>query len=178
MANNIQIKDGNGNLVTVRSTDDGTTAQIPNTRLADATAANFAAIKPASTPAALTDTGLVVSPNPNSPLSKPTAGSPIRNLAATVKAIKSAAGVLYGLQILNNQGAACYVQVFDAAVASVTLGTTLPDLEVLVAANSYLNVPLPAFGVPFGNAIAVASTTLEGGSVGSAAGVMLFPQWA
>lgn len=41
MANNFVVKDGNGNALTIRSTDDGTTAQIMNTRIADATAANF-----------------------------------------------------------------------------------------------------------------------------------------
>jgi hypothetical protein len=110
MSNNYVVKDGNGSSLTIRSTDDGGGNQIPNVRLADATAANFmppmdaaaragyifvtngtqtlptgdaaarkifvaptdgtntATVKAASTAAVATDTGLVVSPHPSSPV--------------------------------------------------------------------------------------------------------------
>lgn len=41
MSANISIKDGNGSAVTMRTTDDGSGAQIPMVRLTDATGANF-----------------------------------------------------------------------------------------------------------------------------------------
>jgi hypothetical protein len=102
----------------------------------------------------------------------------LRNAAATVTDVKVSAGTLYGLQVVNNQGAAAYIQVFNLAHASVTLGTTTPDLEMLVPANSALTYPIPATGIAFTTAISVASTTTEGGLTGSAAGVQLFAQYA
>lgn len=107
-----------------------------------------------------------------------TAKVALRNLAATLTAIKSSEGQLCGLQVLNNQAAAAYVQLFDAATGSVTLGTTAPAMEVLAPATSQVNVPLPDGGVWFDVAISAASTTTEAGATGSAAGVMVFAQIA
>ena len=101
-----------------------------------------------------------------------------RNLAATVQAVNASAGALYGITILNDQAAlACYVQLFNVASGSVTLGTTTPDLEYRVPASTSLTIPIPSPGIAFGTALSVASTTLEGGSVGSVAGVMVFIQY-
>jgi hypothetical protein len=135
-------------------------------------AASIMAVKAASTAAALTDPAAVVALSPNSPVTK----AKFRSLSHVQQSIKASAGVLFGVQIVNNQGAACYVQIFDAA-AGVTLGTDEPVMEFLVPANTQVNVPLPAQGVAFGTGIRVASTTTEMGSTGSAAGVMLFAQY-
>jgi hypothetical protein len=97
-----------------------------------------------------------------------------RDLGATPVALKAAAGTLLGLSILNNQGAAAYIQIFDVATGGVTPGTTNPDLEILVPANSQKDVVLPSFGVPFSTAITIISTTTEKGAVASAAGVQAF----
>lgn len=96
-----------------------------------------------------------------------------RGLAATVEAIKAAPGTLYGLGIYNGSAASAFVQVFDNTTGNVTLGTTVPDIELEVPATSFLHVPLPALGVAFGTAISVASATAAGGGTGSAAGVNL-----
>jgi hypothetical protein len=64
------------------------------------------------------------------------------------------------------------------AIGSITLGTTTPDLEILVGATSQVNVPLPPQGIPFSTAISIASTTGEKGSSGSSAGVQVFAQYA
>lgn len=99
-----------------------------------------------------------------------------RDLGATVQSVKaSAAAILMGVSIVNNQAAAIFVQVFDIATAGgVTLATTNPDYEFVVAANSSLVPVWPAGGVKFRNGIQVASTTTEKGLTGSAAGVQTF----
>ena len=101
----------------------------------------------------------------------------VRNAGAAAS-IKTAPGNLYGLQVVNAQAATAFVQVFDAAVGAVTLGTTPPDLELQVAANSAASLPVPLEGINFANAITVASTTAEAGSSASAAGVQVFAQYA
>ncbi len=104
---------------------------------------------------------------------RPRTKSKIRNLNATVVAVKASAGVLYAVQILNTTGAACYVQIFDKAAGSVVLNTDTPDLEYLVALGAQLLVPL-GDGANFTTAISIASTTTEQGLTGSASGVMVF----
>lgn len=98
-----------------------------------------------------------------------------RNLAATVQAVKAAAGVVTGVEVVNNQAAATFIQLFDKAAGSVVLGTDTPDLEYQVPANGSINIEIgDDNGTQFNTAISVAATTLEGGSVGSAAGVQAF----
>jgi hypothetical protein len=97
----------------------------------------------------------------------------LRNVVGTAVAIKAAPGTLYGLTIVNNTAAACFVQLFDVATSGVTPGTTTPDLEFQVAANSSLVPALPACGVSFAAAISAISATAEGGGTGSATGVQV-----
>lgn len=101
----------------------------------------------------------------------------LRNAGAAA-AVKATPGNLYGVQVVNNQAATAFVQVFDAAVGGVTLGTTTPDLEIQVAANATASLSAPPEGINFAAAITVASTTTEGGAVASAAGVQVFAQYA
>lgn len=94
-----------------------------------------------------------------------------RNVGAA-QGVLSRQFTLYGVSVLNNQAAAAFVQFFDAASAgSVTLGTTIPLEEWMVAANSQLVVPFPVNGEQFLSGLVVASTTTELGAVPSAAGV-------
>ena len=97
-----------------------------------------------------------------------------RNLAGTVTAVKATAGILKTVTVVNNQAAVAFVQIFNVAAGSVTLGTTTPDWEIQVAANSSVTVNFAPDGLSCGTAISVASTTAEGGGTGSAAGVMVF----
>jgi hypothetical protein len=101
---------------------------------------------------------------------------PVRlaNLGAVAAVRNSINGTLNGLSIINNQAAAIFVQIFDVATAgAVTLGTTVPNLEFNLAANATL-VPNLGPGMRFRTGLQMASTTLEGGAVASAAGVMVF----
>jgi hypothetical protein len=81
---------------------------------------------------------------------------------------------LMGISIVNNQAAVIFVQVFNALIANVTLGTTVPDYEFSVAASTSVVVPLPACGIRFGAGITAGSTTTEKGATPSAAGVQVF----
>jgi hypothetical protein len=120
---------------------------------------------------ALTDDALVVQLSPNSPVTL----AKFRDLG-TQQNVKSSPGTLFGVQILNNGVADCYVQMFNASGA-VTLGTEEPVLEFRVPAGQQQNVPIPDRGIAFTTGIRVASTTAEKGSSASAAGVMVFAQY-
>ena len=139
------------------------------------TAAAVAKVTTDSSPLALTDSGLVVALSPNSSVVKYKA----RDVSGTVLAVKASAGVLYGIQVINDQASlTAYLQIFDLAAGSVVLGTTDPDLEFRIKASNMLEfVGLAQLGVRFSSAISIAVTTLEKGSVGSAAGVQVFLQY-
>ena len=81
---------------------------------------------------------------------------------------------LYGLTVTNAQAAVIFIQLFDALLASVTLGTTVPDWEFSIAASTSLAVPLPANGIVFHSGLVAGSTTGEKGATPSAAGVQAF----
>lgn len=84
-------------------------------------------------------------------------------------------GNLIGIQVLNNQGAATFVQLFDALLANVTLGSTNPDWEFSVPANTTTAFnPLPGPGLKFRTGIVVGAATAEKGGTPSAAGVQVF----
>lgn len=86
-------------------------------------------------------------------------------IGATKTAIKASAGQLYGYYIYNANASVVYVQVFNAASASVTLGTTAPDLSLGIPATSAANVEFTN-GIAFGTAITIAITTTRSGSTG------------
>jgi hypothetical protein len=107
----------------------------------------------------------------------PATKSKQRNLGALVQ-IKSTPGAIKAIHVENTQAAtAAWIQVFDALNANITLGTTTPDLEKLVAAVSSADFVIPTDGIDFTTAIAIASTTAEGGGSTSAAGVMCWVQY-
>ena len=57
------------------------------------------------------------------------------SVAGTKAAVKASAGQLYGYHILNTTAAIAYVQCFNVASASVTVGTTTPDFVLGLPAN-------------------------------------------
>lgn len=100
------------------------------------------------------------------------------NLAGTVQAIKASAGTLYAVQMWNGTGATAFGQIFNVATGSVTLGTTVPDLQFACPTLTYCFAPIPStIGVNFATAISVASTTTVSGASGSASGVYLYAQY-
>lgn len=100
------------------------------------------------------------------------------NLAGTVQSIKSSAGTLYAVQVWNGTGATAFLQLFNVATGSVTLGTTVPDLQFVCPTLTYCFAPIPStIGTDFATAISVASTTAVSGASGSASGVYLYAQY-
>lgn len=94
-----------------------------------------------------------------------TSAATTSTLAATIFSVKASAGNLYGVHFYNGAATTCYIQIFDKASGSVSLGSDTPALTVAmptVAANALQNNPVPL--KYFGTAISAASTTTATGS--------------
>jgi hypothetical protein len=86
----------------------------------------------------------------------------------TAQAVKASPGLFGGYVPVNNPNTAdSWLQIYDVAAGSVTVGTTNPKLTIRIpgiAANSVAgNVVIPE-GVTFGTAIAIACTSTAGGN--------------
>jgi hypothetical protein len=91
----------------------------------------------------------------------------------TVRTVKADGGVLAGWSVYNPNATVAYVQVFDVASGiAVTLGTTVPDLVLPVAATSAVHV-LDGTGIHFQNGIKLAATTTATGSTAPSTGLEL-----
>ena len=91
------------------------------------------------------------------------------SLTTTVTAIKTSAGNLYCVRLTSGASAAAdaFVQIFNATVANVTLGTTLPDLVFKVPATEtavFLMVPGDDDNNLFDTAMSMAATTTATGN--------------
>jgi hypothetical protein len=88
--------------------------------------------------------------------------------------LKATGGELYALEIQNPNASLCFLQVFDVAQGSVTLGTTVPKISVplLTSGEKYLgNIP---FGLLFsGTALSMAATTTPNGATTCATGLVV-----
>ena len=81
--------------------------------------------------------------------------------------------LLLGYDIHNTTGADAFLQCFDAAaVADVTVGTTVPDYVISAAANEVVQGSFP-FGLAFPKGLVIASCTTTGGNTGAAQDVSL-----
>ena len=77
------------------------------------------------------------------------------------------------INALNRSAATAFIQIFDLAAASVTIGTTVPLFEILLAASTGFESISFSPPVEFITRMSAFSTTTDGGSTGSAAGVVL-----
>lgn len=98
-----------------------------------------------------------------------TASTASANVTATVVSVKNSAGVWQDYEIGSQNASACYLQIFDLATGSVTLGTTAPLKSILIPANGGANVA--RLGWTFAAAISVAATTTRAGSSACATGL-------
>ncbi len=103
------------------------------------------------------------------------------DLSTTVTAVKASAGNLYSVTIISPSDATAdaYVQVFNVAAASVTLGTTAPDLVFKCPFGktvTFLVVPGDDDNDQFSTAISHAATTTATGS--TALGTVSLPDVA
>lgn len=89
------------------------------------------------------------------------------NVTNSATAADASPGQLYGWYIGNTNTSQCYLQFFDLATGSVTLGSTAPKFSFMIPANSSgpggANV-LSALGPVFATAITVAATTTRSGA--------------
>lgn len=76
----------------------------------------------------------------------------------TEDAIKASAGTLWGYFFANLASSVRFVKLYDATVASVTVGSTTPFLTLPIPAGAAGHIDL-ARGIPFATAITVAATT-------------------
>jgi hypothetical protein len=90
----------------------------------------------------------------------------------TKKAVKASAGTFGGYYAYNPNASAAYIQVFDVASASVTLGTTPPDLVFAIPATSAANLEITN-GVNMATAMTLACTTTATGSTAPTTGLDL-----
>ena len=82
----------------------------------------------------------------------------VTNTVVTV--VESGPHNLRMLTFLNTTAAPAYLQIFNTAAPSVTLGTTIPTLSIGVPASAGIVVPIPSEGINLGgNGISVAGTT-------------------
>lgn len=81
-------------------------------------------------------------------------------LVTTAAAIKASAGNLYGLNIYNPNASIAYLQIFDLAVGSITLGTTVPKMSIPIPPNGFFDVEYEDEAkITFATAISIAATT-------------------
>lgn len=106
-------------------------------------------------------------------MAEPIQGTHFRNLNDTGQNISNGEVAISHLIAYNTSGATAYIQLFNAAAANVTLGTTRPLFTVaLPATTGWKDIQ---FSPPlrFPTRLSAFSTTTPEGLTGSAAGVFL-----
>ena len=104
----------------------------------------------------------------------PSGGSLVKSnsLAGTAVLVQAGALILTAVHAINTTSADAYIQLFDAAaIADVSLGTTIPDWVVMSDFGAGLvSEPhtLPAAGLSFRLGLVAASTTTAINSTGAA----------
>jgi hypothetical protein len=92
------------------------------------------------------------------------------NLGNIVDAVKATSTKVYWIQIDNSANvAASYFKAWNATSGSITVGTTVPDLVILVPASSIISFPFFTAAVPgvtFATAFSIACLT-TGGTAGT-----------
>lgn len=76
----------------------------------------------------------------------------------TAVAVKASAGTLYGIHAINTTAAPLYLQFFDVAQGSVTVGTTTPTMQMIVPGNADSDGAGFTFTIPQGIAFSTAIT--------------------
>lgn len=104
---------------------------------------------------------VAVTPKTSGGLGTPYTGS----IGATATSVKSSAGQIYSIYCFNNNTAVSYLQIFNTASGSVTLGTTAPVASFGIPPGGGFTKDIPS-GWAFGTAITVAVTTTRSGSTG------------
>jgi hypothetical protein len=156
MADNVAITAGSG--TSIATDDAGAGGHVQVVKLAISSDGSATVI-----PADATD-GLAVK-SPGTALSTMNASSSDGGtaLTSTAQAIKGSAGRLHGYYIYNPNTSAVFVQFYNTASGSVTVGTTTPLFMITIPSSSAANLAIPG-GVAFGTAISWAATSTAGGN--------------
>jgi len=89
-------------------------------------------------------------------------------LSNTATAVKASAGNLYYYHVYNSNAADAFLQLYNVAQGSVTVGTTTPDLTLAIPAGGVLDGSFDGAPFSFSTAITIAATTtITGGSAPS-----------
>jgi len=102
--------------------------------------------------------------------------TPYRNasLNATAAAIKASGGQVYGFHIDNTANASkTYVHFYNKLVGNVTVGTTTPDVTLVVPASGGVDYPIGQFGIGFDVGITIAATTTVGGNTNPGTAILV-----
>ena len=85
------------------------------------------------------------------------------DLDETEEEVKATAGTLYSILAFNRTAAPLYLKIYNATAANVIVGTTVPDMTLVVPANADSDgagfTHSVAQGYAFGTAITIAATT-------------------
>jgi hypothetical protein len=90
------------------------------------------------------------------------------DLDETKVEVKATAGQIYWMHVMNLKASVLYLQIFDLAAASVTVGTTTPDMQFVLPTQGDTNgagfvLTIPN-GIAMGTGITIACTTDSEGS--------------
>jgi len=98
-----------------------------------------------------------------------TSNALLTNSAVTVKA---SAGNLFGVDFVNLGNSVAFVQIFDALIGNITLGTTVHKMSKWVPAGGAWEEKFCAGGeIAFATGISVAATTTTTGSTAPSTGI-------
>lgn len=106
-------------------------------------------------------------------MTTPSGGSLVKanSLAATATLVQGGPVTLTAIHAINTTAADAYIQIFDAAaIANVTVGTTVPDWVVMSDFGVGLvsvSDGLPTHGLSFRNGLVAVSTTTPTGNTGA-----------
>lgn len=84
-------------------------------------------------------------------------------LSNTKQAVNASAGNLYGYHIYNPNTVVIYIQLWNIASASVTVGTTAPTAVLAVPAGGWADAPPNGPPITFATALTIAATTTATG---------------
>lgn len=93
-------------------------------------------------------------------------------LLATKQAVNASAGNMYGYHIYNPNSAVMYVQIWNIASASVTVGTTAPTMVLAVPPLGWVDATGMATPIDFKTALTIAATTTASGSSAPGTGLV------
>lgn len=95
----------------------------------------------------------------------------IAAVAATKQTVKADLGRLHALKLLNTTAAKAYLQCFNKLAADVTVGVTVPDFVIPLAANEGTTIPL-VLPIGFSIGLVIAGCTTATGNTGAAIDVL------